>query len=287
MTFEDWREVHGNATALMALAASVLSSATVAYYMNVSELNTGKVFASNVLGAQLYLSPVGIGVLLTGLISGEVYLVFKIERTRGAAESLVLFSFSLLSATLALVFAKAFADAYFPDTGTVLVTIVSFGIFISIFLTFLVLIGEYSEATKNLLLLVFGATIGEFFSLIIPSVALVGILAIVVLVDVVLTFERAKAKSLAEPVKLSFTTRDWGVGLGDVVVFCMVADKSLIFGGAPSYLLSVAFLFVGLGIGMRLAMKERNLMLPGTLIGAVPASLPILVGLLARPGAIL
>ncbi len=283
----DWKERNGDAVALLVVGVTVLVSGVLAWYMSISEQNAEKVFVTELLGTKLYLNAAGSGVLLLALVAGEVYLVFRMERTSTGAESAVLLSFALLSGLLTLIFTKSFADAYFPATGILLVFIVSSGVFISLYLTFLVLIGEYSEGMKNALLVIFSATIGAFFSLIIPTSSLLVILLIVVGVDTLLTYSRSKETSINEPMKLSFTTEDWGIGLGDMIVFCMVADGVMVSVGYWAYVLSLGLLFAGLSTAMRLGRSGRMKLLPGTLLGAVPASLPIILALLARFSGIL
>jgi len=275
VALEEWREEHGDAAAFVLLAASTLLSGMLAAYMNFSERGAEQAYVTEVFGSRLYLTPVGTGVLLTGLIAGEVYLVFRIERTRSAAEGIVLFSFALLAGMLALLFTRTFAYSYFPLGGGLLVLMVASGVFISIYLTFLILIGEYSDGMKNLVLLIFSGTTGAFFSLLMPTSAMAVILLIVVGVDVVMTYARAREPQPAEPLKLSVTTRRWGIGMGDLIVFSMVTDKALVSMGDGAYALSILLLFSGMWMAMRLARSGDSRMLPGTLLVALPASIPI------------
>lgn len=268
--------------AFIMVAASTLLSGILAAYMNVAEQGADTVYITEVFGTRLYLSAVGMGVLLTGLIAGEVYVVSKMERTRSVAEGIVLFSFALLSGMLALLFTQTFAYSYFPIGGGVLVLVVSAGVFISIYLTFLVLIGEYSEGMKNVLLLTFSGTIGAFFSLLIPTAGMVFVLLIVVSIDVLMTYIRARQAGPEEPLKLSVTTGDWGVGMGDLIVFAMVTDKALVSAGIQGYLVSIGLLTAGFWGAMRLIRSGDHRLVPGTLLAALPAALPIFFVVILR-----
>lgn len=275
MSFTEWRKEHGDFMALAMVTASTLLSGILAAYMHLSEQGVGTVFVTEVFGTKLYLTAVGTGVLLTGLIAGEIHIVSRMERTRSTSESIVLFSFALLSGMLALIFTQTFAYSYFPIGGGLVVLVVSAGVFVSIYLTFLVLIGEYSEGIKNGLLLVFSGTIGAFFSLLIPTAGMLAVLAIVVTIDVLMTSVRSRQAGREEPLKLSVTTRDWGVGMGDLIVFAMVTDTALVSAGSTGYLFSFGLLIAGFLGAMKLAKSGGHRIVPGTLLAALPAALPI------------
>jgi len=278
----DWREDHGDSVALIVVAATVFVSGALAWFMGLSAQSAEQVYVTELFGMKLYLSAIGTASLLLGLVAGEVYLVFRLEKRGTGAESLVLFSFALMSGLLTLIFTKSFADAFFPATGVALMLVVSLGVFVSLYLTFLVLIGEYSEGIKNLLLVIFSATIGAFFSLVIPTDSLLAIVLIVVGVDTLLTYLRSKEESVTRPQSLSFTKEDWGIGLGDMIVFCLVTSSVLVSAGLDGYLASVTLLLAGLGAGMRIGRSGRFNLLPGTLLGALPAAAPILFTALVR-----
>jgi hypothetical protein len=275
VTLGEWRQEHGDIMALSMVAVSTLLSGLLAAYMSFSQPGTSTVYITEVFGTKLYLSAVGTGVLLTGLIAGEVHIVSKMEKTKSISEGVVLFSFALLSGMLALIFTQTFAYSFFPIGGGLLVLVVAGGIFVSIYLTFLVLIGEYSERMKNVLLLIFSGTIGAFFSLLIPAPGMAFLLLIVVSIDVLMTYIRSRTAGSEEPLKLSVTTRDWGVGMGDMIVFAMVTDKSLVSAGIDGYFLSFGILVAGMWGAMRLARSGAYKLVPGTLLAALPASLPI------------
>jgi hypothetical protein len=276
----EWKLEHGDAMAFLMVTLSTAISGVLAWYMNVAEMGGQEVFVTEVFGTRLYLTAVGTGVLLTGLIAGEVHIVSKLERTRSISESVVIFSFALLSGMLAMLFTQTFAYSYFPVGGGLIVLIVSAGIFVSIYLTFLVLIGEYSEGLKNLLLIIFSGTIGAFFSLLIPASGMVVVLLIVVGIDVLMTYIRGRQVGGSEPLKLSVTTRDWGVGMGDLIVFAMVTDKALVASGFPGYFVSLGLLTVGFWGAMELARSGNRRLVPGTLLAALPAALPIFLAVL-------
>jgi len=277
--WQDWQDRHGGLAAFAMVAGSTLLSGVLAAYMSLSEAGAGTIYVTEVFGTKLYLTAVGTGVLMTGLIAGEIYIVSKIGRTKTLSEGLVLLSFALLSGMLALIFTQTFAYSYFPVGGAFLVLLVSGAIFVSVYLTFLVVIGEYSERVKNILLLIFGATIGAFFSLLIPLEPLFFMLIVVVSIDVGVTYSKSHGSEV-EPTKLSVTTRELGVGMGDIIVFAMVTDKALIATGAPGYFVSIGLLALGFWGAVRLVNSRSGSMVPGTLLAALPASLPIALVLL-------
>lgn len=277
MVGASFRREHRDASVLMAIVATVLVSAALTSYMDFSLAGSDRTLVAQMLGAQLYFSPVSAGVIITGMAAAEVYFVSRLERAGKVAESVVLMSVAVTAGLVTLAFAKGFVDAFFSNSGVVVLFVLSLGVFLTLFLTFLVLIGEYSDLVKNLLLVVFSSTMGAFFSLVFPTAQLLILVLTMMVLDLALTYSQARQGYRGEPSKLAFTTRDWGVGLGDLIVYTMITGKALLAFGPLAFVLSLALLITGVGVAVRLTRRSELRFLPGVLIGGGFACLPLLI----------
>jgi hypothetical protein len=281
MAWAGFRREHRDATVLLSILITVCVSAVLAEYMSISMTQGERTFVAQVLGAQLYLTPVATGVLISGMVASEMYLVSRLERVGRMAEAVVLMSVAMAAGFLTLAFAKGFVDTFFgASSGVAVMATLSLGVFLSIFLTFLVLIGEYSETVKNALLTVFSSTMGAFFGLIFPTLQLLLLMVTMMGLDVVLTYGSSRTASSWRPSRLAFTTRDWGVGLGDLIVYTTVTGKALVAYGPLVFVASALLLMLGISAAVALVRRWNWSSVPGVLWGGGFASLPMVACLL-------
>ena len=184
---------------------------------------------------------------------------------------------------LLLIAVGLIADIYF------IITII-LSVILGITLTFYQLSEKSSETAKNTALLLYGGLIGAFLGIVLPTwtaFLLVGILAIY---DIIAVF-KGPIKKIIEmteadddtnlPVDMTYATRNWEIGLGDLAFYSMLSTHTLLLGFQLDFLIEFGLIggiipcvctTVGIIIGAIITfqlLKKREL-LPG---------LPISVGL--------
>lgn len=159
-----------------------------------------------------------------------------------------------------------------------------------ILLSYSLLSDKSSETAKNTSLLLFGALIGAFLGIVLPTwtaFLLVGILSIY---DIIAVF-KGPIKKIIEmteadedtnlPVDMTYTDRNWEIGLGDLAFYSMLSTHTLLLGFQIDFLIEFGLVgaivpFVCTTVGIILGailtfhLLKRREMLPG---------LPISIGL--------
>lgn len=158
------------------------------------------------------------------------------------------------------------------------------------YLSYSLLSNKSSDLAKNTALLLFGALIGAFLGIVLPTwtaFLLVGILSIY---DVIAVF-KGPIKKIIEmtetdetvnlPIDMTYTDRNWEIGLGDLAFYSMLSTHTLLLGFQLDFLIEFGLVgaivpFVCTTIGVLIGaiitfqlLKKREL-LPG---------LPISIGL--------
>jgi len=159
-----------------------------------------------------------------------------------------------------------------------------------LYLSYILLAKKSSLSMKNVALLLYGAFIGAFLGVVLPTwtaFLLIGILAIY---DIIAVF-RGPIKKIIEmtennensplPIDMTYTTRNWEIGLGDLAFYSMLSTHTLFLGFQLDFLteynllgaiIPCACTTFGILLGAFITFKllKRRPLLPG---------LPISVGL--------
>ncbi len=158
------------------------------------------------------------------------------------------------------------------------------------FLGYGLLSDKTSEFAKNIALLLYGAFIGAFLGIVLPTwtaFLLVGVLSIY---DIIAVFkgpikkiiEMTEADENANlPVDMTYTDRNWEIGLGDLAFYSMLSTHTLLLGFQLDFLIEFGLLgaiipfvctTVGIVLGAIITFRllRKREMLPG---------LPISIGL--------
>jgi hypothetical protein len=150
--------------------------------------------------------------------------------------------------------------------------------FTGMFGAFLVLIGALSHKARNRLFVISSGTFGAIVGVLIPTLAVIGILAALSIADTILIlsnslqriFGEAKYEELIK--KTSFSTSEWGIGLGDLICYSIIASNTSAYfrvyaGGA-----SLALILISAFLTMKIAVKHTRV--PGLPIATALGLLP-------------
>jgi hypothetical protein len=157
--------------------------------------------------------------------------------------------------------------------------------FTGMFGAFLVLIGVLSHKARNRLFVISSGTFGAFVGVLIPTLAVIGILAVLSIADTILIlsksvqriFGEAKYEELIK--KISFSTSEWGIGLGDLICYSIIASNTSAYFGVYAGAASLALILIGAFLTMKLAVKHTRV--PGLPIATALGLLPSIVLLIS------
>ena len=162
--------------------------------------------------------------------------------------------------------------------------VVAFVAYIGTYFAYLAFVEALSNRLRNSLFLLCSGTLGSFLGVLVPTLPVIGISLLFSLADTILisrnTLERIVGEEEYEKMimKVAFTNRKWGIGIGDLTCFSMIVANSSVSYGVLVGGLSLLLILVGSLLSM--ALTIRMIRIPGlpisTILGLMPSILLLL-----------
>ena len=163
--------------------------------------------------------------------------------------------------------------------------VVAFVAYFGTYFAYLAFIDALSNKTRNALFLVSSGTLGSFLGVLVPMLPVIVLSLFLAVADVVFIGRSTVEEIIGNTdyeiliMKLSFSNRNWGIGIGDLTCYAMiVANTSISYGALPGCL---SLLLILLGSFLSLLLTIKKLRIPGlpisTVLGLLPSILLTLV----------
>jgi hypothetical protein len=157
--------------------------------------------------------------------------------------------------------------------------------YVGVYCAYLVIVDAISERTRNTLFIVCSGSLGAFLGVLIHLLPIIGISIALSVVDMILVKRKTVQRTVGLPaeyeemiMRMTFSTKDWGIGIGDLVCYSMIVSSSSVNFGALVGGLSLGFILMGSLLTMKLAMKHMQV--PGLPIVTALGLLPPIIALL-------
>ena len=159
--------------------------------------------------------------------------------------------------------------------------VVAFVAYGGAYFAYLAFIEALSNRARNTLFLVCSGTLGSFLGVLVPMLPVIVISLFLSAVDIISirknTVEDIVGKTEYESLimKLAFSNKDWGIGIGDLTCYSMIVANTSISYGAPAGGLSLLLILIGSFFSLLLTIKMIRI--PGlpisTVLGLIPSIL--------------
>jgi hypothetical protein len=119
--------------------------------------------------------------------------------------------------------------------------------------------------------------LGSFLGVLVPILAVIGVSLLLSVADIALIHRNTVEKIVGESeyekliMKLAFSNREWGIGIGDLTCYSMVVSNALVVFGFFTGVMSLLLILLGSLISLALTLRVARL--PGLPI-------PVTLGLL-------
>ena len=233
--FEGYNEVF---IALIVSVIAIMSAISLLIFFHI--LKTKKSLAIRILVATFIIG----GMLSTLLFGKHLFILLKIESP-----------FFLLSVAVV-----AYIGTYFA---------------------YLAFVEALSDRLRNSLFLLCSGTLGSFLGILLPTLPVIGISIFFSIADIILvsrsTLEKIVGKDEYEKLilKIAFSSKKWGIGIGDLTCFSMIVANSSLSYGVLIGGLSLLLILVGSLISLMLTIRMSRI--PGlpisTALGLLPSIL--------------
>jgi hypothetical protein len=240
----------------------MLSATAVGGFIEHYVAKNGSGVIWDVLGAQINVSPASVSILIVASLAAEIFVVANMRKPSRRLETVVVVTFSSLTAAFAMLFGRYFLLALMNEAFPGLMLLLALAVFSGIYVLFLVLIDAASENAKNIAISFFSIATGAFISASFGTWIILLVLVSVVGVDIAGNLAISPGY-VFEPIRMSFTTDNWAIGLGDLLSYSIVAAHSYILGG-PYLLAGTTFLILlASALTLRYMRRRSVIRVPG------------------------
>jgi hypothetical protein len=156
--------------------------------------------------------------------------------------------------------------------------VVAFVAYGGAYFAYLAFIDALSNKARNTLFLMCSGTLGSFLGVLVPMLPVIVISLFLSAVDIILirrnTVEDIVGKTEYESLimKLAFSNKDWGIGIGDLTCYSMIVANTSISYGTPAGGLSLLLILIGSFFSLLLTIKMVRI--PGLIISTVLGLIP-------------
>ena len=214
----------------------------------------------------------------------SLILFFQILKTKRELAFRVLVSTFIIGGMLSTLLFGKHLFVILKLESPLFLLVVAFVAYIGSYFAYLAFIDALSNRARNRLFLLCSGTLGSFLGVLVPTLPVIGISLLFALVDIILisrnTVEKIVGKEEYEKLimKVAFSNRKWGIGIGDLTCFAMIVANSSVSYGV--FVGGLSLLLVLVGSLQSLAFAIRFIRIPGlpisTILGLLPSILLLL-----------
>jgi len=214
----------------------------------------------------------------------SLFIFFRMLKTKRKLALRVLVATFIMGGMLSILLFGKHIFVLLNLESPLFLLVVAFVTYIGAYFAYLAFIEALSDRARNMLFLVCSGTLGSFLGVLVPILPVIGISLFLSVADLILISRKTVEKMVGEAeyekliMKLAFSNKEWGIGIGDLTCFSMiVASSSVSYGilvGGLSLLLILA------GSLLSLVLTIRMIRIPGlpisTILGLLPSILLLL-----------
>jgi len=213
-----------------------------------------------------------------------LYLFLRAVKTGKEIAVRVLASFYILAGCYSILLVSRLVFIMTGSDSQLLLLVPAAATFVGMFGGFLVFIGNLPVRERNRLFVISSGAFGALMGVIMPTSLVLGVLITFSIADTILVLNKSIQKSFGEMKyeeilqQLTFSTTEWGIGIGDLICYSIITANTSIYFGIYPGILSLVLVLIGSYITMKVAIKHSRF--PGLPIPTALSLLPSLCLLL-------
>lgn len=211
-----------------------------------------------------------------------LFLFLRAVKTGKEIAVRILVSFYILAGCYSMLLIGRLVFFMSGSDSQLLLLVPAAATFVGMFGAFLVFVDSISREARNRLFVVSSGAFGALMGVVVPATYVLATLIALSIADMILVLRRSVPKTFGETKyeellqQLTFSTKEWGIGIGDLVCYSIIAANTSVYFGVYAGIISLALILLGSYITLKMAAKQTRF--PG---------LPIPIGLGLLPSIIL
>ena len=210
----------------------------------------------------------------------SLFIFFRILKTRREVALRILVATFIIGGMLSTLLFGKHIFILLNLGSPLFLLVVAVVAYVGTYFAYLAFVEALSDRARNTLFVVCSGTLGSFLGVLMPMLPVIGIALFLSVADLVLINRSTVEKIVGEAeyekliMKLSFSNREWGIGIGDLTCYSMVvASSSMSYGVLVG---GFSLLLILVGSLMSLVLAIRMVRIPGLPIAIVLGLLPSL-----------
>jgi hypothetical protein len=209
----------------------------------------------------------------------SLFIFFRILKTRREVALRILVATFIIGGMLSTLLFGKHIFILLNLGSPLFLLVVAVVAYVGTYFAYLAFVEALSDRARNTLFVVCSGTLGSFLGVLVPILAVIGVSLLLSVADIALIHRNTVEKIVGESeyekliMKLAFSNREWGIGIGDLTCYSMVVSNALVvfgfFTGAMSLLLILLGSLISLTLTLRVA-RLPGLPIPVTL-GLLPS----------------
>jgi len=225
---------------------------------------------------------IALNIFAIALISGiSLFIFFRMLKTRRRFAVRLLVAMFIMGGMLStLLFGKQIFILLNLESPLFLL-VVAVVAYVGSYFGYLTFVEALSDRARNTLFVLCSGTLGSFLGVLVPMLPVIGLSLLLSIADLVLIHRNTVEKIVGEAeyekliMKIAFSNREWGIGVGDLTCYSMVVSSSSVNYGVLIGGLSLLLIFIGSILS--LVLTTRMVRIPGLPIAVTLGLLPAIV----------
>lgn len=208
----------------------------------------------------------------------SLFIFFRLFREKPELAVKILVTTFILSGILStLLFTKLLFTSLCLESPLILI-IVALITYMGAYFAYLVLVEALSDRMKNLLFVICSGALGAFVGVLVPTPPIIIISLFLSIADLVLIKRKTVEKFAGEATYeklisgIAFSSREWGIGIGDLTCYSIVVANTSLNFGIPAGGLSLLMILIGSFLSLAITIKRARV--PGLPISIALGLLP-------------
>ena len=222
---------------------------------------------------------IALNIFAIAIISAASLLIFihMLKTKRKVAVRILVAAFIIGGMLATLLFGKHLFILLNLESPLFLL-VVAFVAYVGTYFAYLAFVEALSDRARNMLFVVCSGTLGSYIGVLLPIQAVIGISLFLSVADFILIKRSAVEKMVGNAeyekliMKIAFSNREWGIGIGDLTCYSMVVASSSMSYGFLAGGLSLLLILIGSFLSLILTIKMIRI--PGLPISIVLGLLP-------------
>jgi hypothetical protein len=222
---------------------------------------------------------IALNIFAVAIVSAiSLFIFFRILKTKKDLALRVLVATFIIGGMLSILLFGKHIFILLNLESPLFLLVVAVVAYVGTYFAYLAFVEALSKRARNTLFVVCSGTLGSFLGVLAPILLVIGLSLFLSVADIILIGRSTVEKMVGDAeyerliMKVAFSNREWGIGIGDLTCFSMIVANSSVSYGV--FIGGFSLLLILVGSLLSFALTLRMIRIPGLPISTVLGILP-------------